>query len=137
MTGLTNVLYVKQTVDEIIHLLEIMIEEHGTDGDVDSAGELIKDHQYFVEQSLKLGELQNTDIMSVFLVKAIKEHLPELDIKLLDNYVRVLSARKLNRIDKLEKQVDKHLEFSKFLKGHLDDIEEEEQQINTEWANDR
>jgi hypothetical protein len=137
MSGLTNVLFVKQTVDEVIHLLEIMIEEHGTNGEIELAEALSKDQEYFAKQSLELGKLANSDIMTVFLVKAIKEHLPDLDVDLLNSYVKVLSARKLNKIHNLQEQVEKHLEFSKVLQGHLDEIEEEEQQINTEWANDR
>lgn len=136
MSGLTNVLFVRNTIDEIIQLLEIMIEEHGTDGDIEFADSLAKDHEYFIKQSLELGKLQNTDIMNVFLVKAIKEHLPDLDVELLKNYVNVLSARKLNRIHKLQEQVEKHLEFSKILENHIDE-EEGDLQYTTEWLNDR
>lgn len=101
-----NVLLIKKAIEEVIAVLEMLVEEHGIEGDIELSDEFDKDLNYFLNIQKEVNEFSNVEVFSSTIFKSIKEHVPSFDMDKLESYLNIVVARKGQEIKRIQKSVD-------------------------------
>lgn len=103
---LVNVLEIKQMVKEAIYLADLLENEAGMEGDIDTSTAHGSDKQQLSEFKIKLDELQNTDLYPTMVVKSIKEYIPEMNFDLLCEYTKIAIQRNKDESQRLQMKIN-------------------------------